>query len=47
MLTDAVKKVVENLDIITKKDFQELNEKVEELQKKLAILEQVDKPEPR
>ncbi len=43
MVTDAVKKVVENLDIITKKDFQELNEKVEELQKKLAMLEQADK----
>jgi polyhydroxyalkanoate synthesis regulator phasin len=45
-VTDAVKKVVENLDIITKKDFQELNEKVEELQKKLAMLEQADKSEP-
>lgn len=33
-ITDTMKKVVENLDIVTKKDFQELNEKVEELQKK-------------
>ncbi len=44
-ITDAAKKVIENLDIVTKKDFQELNEKVEDLQKQLDKLEQMDKSE--
>jgi len=44
-VSNTAKKVVENLDIVTRKDFQELKDNVEDLRKRMAILEDTGKSE--
>ena len=41
-ITSTVRKAVENLDLVRKGDLQDLDQKVEEMEKRLAALEQAN-----
>ena len=45
-ISDTLKKIVENLDLASKKDLQALNEKIKDLESRLGALEQSDKSPP-
>ena len=42
-VSDTVKKVIANLDLVTKKDFRELKDNVDDLKKRLPMMEEADK----
>ena len=44
-VSDTVKKVIDNLDLVTKKDFRELKDNVDDLKKRLPMMEEADKSE--
>ena len=45
-VNDTVKKVVENLDLASKKDVQEQKEKIEELERRIDAFDQSDNSSP-
>ena len=45
-ISDTLKKIVENLDLASKKDLEALNEKIKDLEIRLDALEQSDKSPP-
>ena len=44
-ITAAVKKALENLDIVSREDFQEMTSRVEDIEKRLAAIEETHQPD--